>query len=40
MLQKKGKFLKHLKPACLNYLTKILKFKDEIILNKSLNKDL
>ncbi len=40
MFQKKGKLLKHLKPTCLNYLTKEKQFEDEVIQNKSLNKDL
>jgi hypothetical protein len=32
--------MKHLKPACLNYLTKTKQFANEITQNKSLNKDL
>jgi hypothetical protein len=40
MFQKRGKFLKCLKHACLNYLTKIKQFEDDVIQNKSLNKDL
>jgi hypothetical protein len=38
MFQKRGIFLKHLKLACLNYLTTIKKFEYEIIQNKSFNK--
>jgi len=40
MFQKRGKFLKCLKHACLNYLTRIKQFEDDLIQNKSLNKDL